>query len=130
MWQFARPISKHATGTATRWERPFKPLVTVVCSWSLLETPLELDASVDPEHALVVALSKLVMFLIGVAAVADLRYARQAFAFICAASVLAIAPALPIEYGRCVPVALCSTIECIGKGMCVTAFAIVSLGKR
>ncbi|NVH77242.1 response regulator [Paraburkholderia sp. JPY432] len=50
--------------------------------------------------------------------------------FICAASVSAIAPALPIEFGRCVPVALFSTIECIGKGMCATVLAFLSLCKR
>jgi len=130
MWVFAQRVSKNVVGVATQWERPFKPIVAIVCIWSLIETPLELGVSVDSERLLVVALPKLVMLLIGVAAIADRRYARQAFTFICASSVLAIAPALPIEYGRCIPVALFSTVECLGKGMCVTVFAIVSLCKR
>ncbi|MGF6483802.1 hypothetical protein [Paraburkholderia sp. JPY419] len=127
---FAHRVSKNATGAATGWERSSKPLVLVVCGWSLIEAPFELGVSVYSGALLVVAVPKLMLLLIGMAAITDLRCARQTFTFICAASVLATAPALPIEFGRCVPVALFSTIECIGKGMCATVLAFLSLCKR
>jgi hypothetical protein len=129
MWMLGQDDSKHAADRMMRFERPLKTLVTVVCAWSLIEASFEIGVSIDSEGMLSVVLLKFAMFMIGVGAVADRCYARQAFMFICAVSVLAIAPALPIEYGRCVPIALFSTVECIGKGTCATVLAIASMHK-
>jgi hypothetical protein len=52
---------------------------------------------------------------------------RFASAFICGASVLAIAPALPLEYTRCFPIALFSTVECISKAACVASLAVAAM---
>lgn len=130
MWGVPQRVSEEGVALSKRWERLFIPFVTGVCFWSLIEIPLELGVSIDSRRLLVVAASKVMMICVGVAAIVNLRFARQVFAFICAASVLAIAPALPIEYGQCVSIALFSTVECIGKCSCVAVAAIASLCKR
>jgi hypothetical protein len=64
------------------------------------------------------------------AGIANLRFARQVFAFVCGVGVLAIAPALPLEYARSVAIALFSTVECLGKTACVALFAVASLARE
>lgn len=99
-----------------------------VCFWSLIEAPVEFGVWIDYSRLFLVIAPKLMMIFIGVAAIANLRFARQAFTFICAASVLAIAPALPIEYELYISTApLLFTVECLGKSACVATFAIMSL---
>jgi hypothetical protein len=89
--------------------RPFKASVIAVCGWALIEVPLELIGSMNITSLLAVVTSKVLLCLIGAAAIANLWFARRVFAFICGASVLAIAPALPLEYTRCIPIAFLST---------------------
>ncbi|WP_185732494.1 hypothetical protein [Burkholderia sp. Bp8963] len=108
-------------------ERLFKAFVIVVCGWALIEAPLELGGSTDSIWLPAVVASKVLMGLVGTAAIAKLRFARQVFTFICGASVFAMAPALPLEYARCVAIALFSTVECLGKVACVALFAIAPL---
>jgi hypothetical protein len=110
-----------------KWERLYNATVIVVCGWAVIEAPLELGGAIDSNFLLVVVASKVLVSIIGTAAIANLRFARRVFTFICAASVFAIAPALPLEYTRCVAVAIFSTVECIGKAACVASFAIASL---
>ncbi|SPB14394.1 hypothetical protein NOV72_01636 [Caballeronia novacaledonica] len=120
-------VSEEAAGLATGPVRLFKAFVATICIGSLIEIPLDTGASIDSNRLLFVLAPKLVMIFIGVAAIADVPFARQAFTFICAVSVLAIAPALPIEYGRYISIALLvSTVECIGKSVCIATFAIMS----
>jgi len=107
--------------------RLFKATVIVVCGWALIETPLELIGSINSTSLLAVVISKLLMCVAGAAAIANLRFARQVFAFICGASVLAIAPALPLEYTHCIPIALFSTVECISKAACVASLAVAAM---
>jgi hypothetical protein len=114
-------------GTVTALsERAFKILVFVVCGWSLLEAPLELGVSNAPAALLALFLSKLVMLGTGLAAVAKVRFARGTFAFICGASVLAIAPALPMEFNQSFTIAMFSALECFCKAACVIAFGVAS----
>lgn len=107
-------------------ERVFKTLVLVVCGWSLIEAPLELGVS--DAHAGLLALlgSRLVVVGTGLAAVAKARFARETFAFICGASVLAIAPALPMEFNQSFAIAIFSSVECFSKAACVMAFGVAS----
>ena len=107
--------------------RLFKASVIVTCGWALIEAPLELGGSFNSTSLLALVVSKVLMGLIGTAAIADLRFARQVFTFICGASLFAIAPALTLEYTRCVALGLFSTVECLGKAACVASFAIASL---
>ncbi|MEX3949748.1 hypothetical protein AB4Y40_18600 [Paraburkholderia sp. EG287B] len=106
--------------------RPFKLSVVAVCSWVLFETPLELSGSISSISLLAVLVSKALVCLTGFAAIVRVRFTRHVFVFICAASVLAVAPALPLEYAHSVAIALASSVECIVKTACVVAFAIAS----
>ncbi|MBP0595038.1 hypothetical protein J8I87_36345 [Paraburkholderia sp. LEh10] len=108
--------------------RLFKASVVVVCGWALIEAPLELGGSTNSTSLFAVVVSKVLICLIGAGAIANLRIACQVFAFVCGASVFAIAPALPLEYMRCFSIALFSTVECIAKAACVASFAIASFG--
>lgn len=107
-------------------ERTFKVSVVVVCCWVLIEAPLEFSGSISLTALLAVLVSKILICLTGFAAIAGLRLTRHVFAFLCAASVFAVAPALPLEYARSVALALVSTVECVAKTACVVAFAIAS----
>jgi hypothetical protein len=111
-----------------KWSRPeylFKVSVVAVCVWILIEAPLELSGSIDLTSLLAVLASKVLICLVGAGAIVDLRLTRYVFAFICASSVFAVAPALPLEYVHSVALALVSMVECLGKVACVVAFARV-----
>ena len=105
----------------------FKASVVVACGWALIEAPLELGGANNSAYLLAVVASKALMCLIGAATIVNLRFARQVFTFICGVSVFAIAPGLPLEYTRCFPIALISTVECLAKAACVASFVIASL---
>jgi len=122
-----RWIRRNADTVDALAERVFKALVLVACGWALIEAPLELDG-----HAglLALLLSKLVVFGIGFAAIAKARFARETFAFICGASVLAIAPSLPIEFNQSMAIGIISAVECFIKAACVMAFGITSSRER
>jgi hypothetical protein len=126
---FSKRFLKDLVELTLESKRLFKASVVVVCGWVLIEAPLELGGSINATSLLAVVASKVLMGLIGTAAIANLRFARQVFTFICGASVLAIAPALPLEYTRCLSIALFSTVECIVKAACVASFAIASLAE-
>jgi hypothetical protein len=113
----------------SQWDHLFKVCVIVVCVWAVIESPLELDDPIDLIGLLALVASKLMIGLIGTAAIANLRFAQQLFTFVCGAGVLAIAPALPLEYTRSVVIALLSTVECLGKTACVALFALASLAR-
>lgn len=118
--------SVNADDLASRSERLFKVSVIVVCCWVLFETPLELSGSINSTSLLAVVASKILICVIGFGAIAGLRLIRHVFAFICAASVFAVAPALPLEYTHSIAIAFVSTVECLGKAACVAAFAMAS----
>lgn len=121
-----KPVPKDPVELAPKSERLFKASVVVTCGWALVEAPLELGASINSTALLALVTSKVLLCLIGAAAVADLRFARRVFMVICGASLLAIAPALPLEYTRCVALGLFSTVECLAKAICVVSLAIAS----
>jgi hypothetical protein len=117
------------TGTDTvnaRSKLVFKTIVLFVCGWSLIEAPLKLGVSDAPAGLLALLLSKLLVVGTGLAAVAKARFARETFTFICGASVLAIAPALLMEFNRSFAMAIFSTVECFGKAAWVVAFGVAS----
>ncbi|MGF6732900.1 hypothetical protein OKW50_005045 [Paraburkholderia youngii] len=120
-------IPKKPVELAKKWDLLFSASVIAVCIWAVIETPLELGGAHDPTALLALVASKVLLGLIGTAAVANLRFARQFFTFICGVGVFALAPALPLEYTRYVAIAIFSTIECIAKAACVASFAIASL---
>ncbi|MCP3728492.1 hypothetical protein M3I53_36220 [Paraburkholderia sp. CNPSo 3272] len=119
-------VSVNADDMASRPDHLFKVSVVAVCCWILIEAPLELSGSIDSTSLLAVMASKVLICLIGVGAIVDLRWTRHVFAFICASSVFAVAPALPLEYAHSVALGLVSTVECLAKATCVVAFAMAS----
>ncbi|MFB9128684.1 hypothetical protein E2553_05470 [Paraburkholderia dipogonis] len=121
-----REMHTEATTVNALSERVLKTLVLVVCGWSLIEAPLELGGTDIRAGLLALLVSKLVVVGTGLAAVAKARFARGIFAFLCGASVLAIAPALPMEFIHSFPIAIFSSIECFSKAACVIAFAVAS----
>lgn len=124
---FSKRVPKDSAELTPKWQRVFKASVIVVCGWAAIEAPLELGGSIDTTLLLAVVASKVLMCLIGAAAIAHQRFARQVFTFVCGASVFAVAPVIPVEYMRCFPIALFSTVECIAKAVCVASFVIGSL---
>jgi uncharacterized membrane protein YhhN len=125
-----RWILRNADTVNVLAERVFKALVLAVCGWALIEAPLELDAFDGHAGLLALLLSKLVVSGIGFAAIAKARFARKTFAFICGASVLAIAPSLPIEFNQSLATGIISAVECFIKAACVMAFGISSSRER
>ncbi|NVH73234.1 hypothetical protein FSB08_11760 [Paraburkholderia sp. JPY432] len=123
----SEPIPKEPVELAKKWDLLFSASVIAVCIWAVIETPLELGGALDPTGLLALVASKVLLGLIATAAIANLRFARQFFTFICGVSVFALAPALPLEYTRYVAIAIFSTIKCIAKAACVASFAIASL---
>ncbi|MGF6935939.1 hypothetical protein OKW41_005101 [Paraburkholderia sp. UCT70] len=101
--------------------RAVTALIFAICGWSIIEAPFECSASSDDTWLLALVVAKLIIIAAGVAAIADVRFARGIFAFICGTSVLGIAPELPFEFKHSVAISLLSLIECTGK----TAFVIV-----
>lgn len=101
-----------------------------VCGWSLIETPLEIGVSNSSTGILALAVSKFIVILTGTSAIARVRAARAIFAFICGASVLAIATALPFVYARSVEISVISTVECVLKTVCLGALCLSSLQKK
>jgi hypothetical protein len=109
----------------------FEPTMTVlilgICWWSLIELVLELGTgSGDTPQLGVVAGVRLVIIASGLAAVADVRLARSVFFFLCAVSVVAIAPSLPLQFERSVAVSLILLVDCAGK----TVFVLMSCASR
>jgi hypothetical protein len=114
---------------APRSDRLLAALVFGVCGWSLIEAPLEIGVVTWDERLIALVLSKLLVIGAAVAAALNLRFARGFFSFLCGASVLAIAPGLPLEYSRSVAIALFSTVECLTKAAWLIAVGLASLDK-
>lgn len=125
-----RGMHTEATTVNALSDRVFKTLVLVVCGWSLIEAPLELGGADVHAGLLALLVSKLVVVGTGLAAVAKARFARGIFAFLCGASVLAIAPALPMEFNHSFAIAIFSSIECFSKAAYVVAFAVTSAREK
>jgi hypothetical protein len=110
-------------------QRPGKGMrivIDAVCAWSLIEAPLELDPDSGLTGLLGLAVAKAVVLSVGLAAHANVRFSRLAFALICGASVLAIAPSLPFTFEHSPVISLFSAVECAMKTALVIAFSIES----
>ena len=122
-------IEDHDNPVRITLDRITTMTIFCVCGWSLIETPLEIGVSSSNTGLLALAVSKFIVILIGISAIATVRGARAIFAFICGVSVLVIAPALPLVYTRSVEIAVISTVECVLKAACLGALCLSSLQK-
>jgi hypothetical protein len=98
--------------------------VLLVILWSLIETALELTQTSDGSPAVVVVLSTVAIVTMGSLALFQLRWAKQVFLFICALSILAIAPALCFELTARPAGFFYSLIECAVKAAAFVAIVL------
>ena len=108
----------------TLFQRQCHPFVQ--CGTVYLDLMASVRLARSPPGGRVVNAREIVLVGTGVAAVTKTRFARQTFAFICGASVLAIAPGLPMEFEQSFAIAMISTVECFTKAACVLAFGVLS----
>jgi hypothetical protein len=122
-------IEEHYNPARMTLDRITKMTIFGVCGWSLIETPFEVSAWDFNTWLLALIVSKLIVILIGRAAIAKVRFTRAIFALGCGLSVLAIAPALPFVYRQSVEIATISAVECVLKAACLGALCLSSFQK-
>lgn len=86
-----------------------------VCAWSVAEATVEFHASNGRDASFALFVSKLIWIGLGLASLFDVRWSRCLFAFLCCASLFAIAPGLPIEYSQSLLLFSLSFGECLLK---------------
>lgn len=87
--------------------------VLAVCSWSLIETWLEIDATTDNVQLFALLVAKLILWFAGSAAICGMRAGSTFFSFLCGMSVLVLAPELPSLYGISHLIFVVSLVECV-----------------
>lgn len=123
-------IKNHDNPASITLDHITKMTLFGVCGWSLIETPLEISVLNSSTWLLALVVSKFIVILTGAGAIARIRVARAIFAFICGASVLAIAPALPLVYTRSFEIEVISIVECVLKAACFCALCLSSFQKK
>jgi hypothetical protein len=96
---------------------PLAPSLFVlgICGWSLIEAPAEFDPSAGLAGLLALSVAKIIWLAIGVAAVRGIRKAQTLFAFLCALSLVAVVPGLPVELNESGWLFAQSMTECVLK---------------
>jgi hypothetical protein len=117
----ASPASR--THKAPLAHRAMQVSIALVCAWSTVETPWEMGPADGLTRVIALALAKCLLLGVGAAAFFGVRYARPFFAFLCAASVFALASALPLEYAVARGLFALSLIECMCKIALVASYA-------
>ncbi|MEM5329214.1 hypothetical protein VSR34_21840 [Paraburkholderia sp. JHI2823] len=101
-----------ASGLTGAWTRR---LVTFSALWALVELPVAYWNAADDVERAALAASTLIWLAIVFRVLKGGATARGIFVFLCALSVLAVAPALPAEYAN-FPIAFwLSLVECVVK---------------
>ncbi|MGF6918472.1 hypothetical protein [Paraburkholderia sp. 40] len=73
-------------------------LVLAICWWALIETTLDFVLT-DGDAALAATIAtRPIVVVTGLAVIVDAPFARPTFCFLCAMSVLAVGPAIPLEF--------------------------------
>jgi hypothetical protein len=93
-----------------------------VCAWSLFEIPWEISPADDFMQICALLVGELALIGIGLCALAQARFARVVFTFLCCASVLAVGSALPSEYAASPQFFGLSLVECLLKATVVTTY--------
>jgi hypothetical protein len=122
-------IEDHYNPAGITLDRITKMTILGVCGCSLIEIPFEISVWSLNTSVLALVVSKFIIVLMGAAAIARMRVPRAIFALGCALSVLAIVPALPLEYTQSVVIAAMSTVECFLKATCLGALCLSSFQK-
>lgn len=104
--------------------RAMQVFIALVCVWSLIETPWEVSPGDATTRIVALLVAKCLLLVAGAAAYFGVRYARAVFAFLCGASVLAVASTLPFEYTISHELFTLSLIECVCKVALIATYAI------
>ncbi|MGF6640839.1 hypothetical protein [Paraburkholderia sp. MM6662-R1] len=128
---FPRAETKASNGSSIG--RPAGLAVTisalVVCWWELIKITLDF-ALTDSDAALGATVgTRLIVVVSGLAVVGDAPFARPVFCFLCAMSVLAVGPAIPLELTDSLLVPAVSFIDCVTKTLFL-ACAFASSGRN
>jgi len=115
------PASRPHKATLAR--RAMQVSIALVCAWSIVETPWELSPADGQTRVIALMLAKCLLLGVGTAAFFGVRYTRPFFAFLCAASVFALASTLPLEYAIARELFALSLIECVCKIALVASYA-------
>jgi hypothetical protein len=108
---------KGAPPRAMQW------LAAGVCLWSLALTPMEAGTADGSMQMWALITAKLMLLCAGCCAIAGITPLRNVFVFVCAVSVLAVAPALPLEYAISKMLFAFSMVDCGLKSALVSAYA-------
>jgi hypothetical protein len=103
--------------SVAKWslEPPMTVLILAIGWWSAIEVTLELGTGSYDTVQFVVVAARLILIAAGLAAIVHVPFARAIFLFLCATSILAVAPDLPWMFKRSVAVSLISLVDCAGK---------------
>jgi hypothetical protein len=114
-------VASHAsaTGLTGAWTRR---LVKFSALWALVELPVAYWSAADDLERAALAVSTLIWLAIVFRVLKGGATARGAFVFLCALSVLAVAPALPAEYTNFRLAFWLSLVECVVKCGLFVAF--------
>ncbi|WP_144151307.1 hypothetical protein [Paraburkholderia sp. BCC1885] len=102
--------------------RAMQVSIVLVGVWTIVEMPWELSPTDSLARLAALLLAKCLLLGIGVAAFFGVRYARGFLAFVCAASVFALASTLPLEYAIARQLFTLSLIECLSKIALVASY--------
>ncbi|REG48828.1 hypothetical protein B0G80_5133 [Paraburkholderia sp. BL6669N2] len=92
----------------------------VVCWWTLIETALDF-AMTDSGTALAVIIgTRLIVIVSGLAVVLEARIARPFVCFLCAMSILAVAPTIALQFNDSLLQPAVSFIDCATKALFLT----------
>jgi hypothetical protein len=118
-----RPAPRSGAQKAPLAHRAMQVSIALVCAWAIIETPWELSPADGLTRVVALMLAKCLLLGVGAAAFFGVRYARPFFAFLCAASVFALASTLPLEYAIARELFVLSLIECVCKVALVVSYA-------
>jgi len=126
----AHPGLPAARDASPSYERALTILILAVCWWTLIEMPVELGMSAGDRSLPALFLARLIVVVVGLAAIVDVRFSRTIFTFLCGISVLAVAPTLPLQFDDSPTCSLILSIECAIKAVFVLFVCAASLCRK
>jgi hypothetical protein len=120
---------RRSTGKWAAPPRAVRWLAACVCLWSLMLAPIEAGTTDGSTQMWALITAKLLLLCVGCCAITGIAPLRNVFVFVCAVSVLAVAPALPLMYAVSKMMFALSMVDCGLKSALVSTYARHYLGK-
>ncbi|MBB5469753.1 hypothetical protein HDG32_005902 [Paraburkholderia sp. CI2] len=118
--RFSPQAEPHASACSQPTGRAVIIAALVVCWWALIETALDF-AMTDGDTALATTIgTRLIVTVSGLAVVLEARIARPFFCFLCAMSILAVAPTIALQFNDSLLQPAVSFIGCATKALFLT----------